>query len=312
MATGNDEGNDPVRLVALLVALVAGTLYVDTPPFPVPVNCAAGPDSAPRTTLVGWSRPGQQPQGHAHNDYEHGDPLVDALDAGLSSVEADVWAVDGELLVAHTREEVDPTRTLASLYLEPLADRYGREPTRASTPGLQLLIDIKSAPSRTLRLLRAQLSDYAPMLTRYRGCTARPGPVDVVVSGNVRPTAPASGRVSYFGYDMQPEHTPATRLREAVTPLVSAEWETYFTWDGDGSMPDVESERLEAMVRAAHDGGSAIRFYDTPDDRGAARDALWRELVDAGVDYISTDDLAGFDAFTRDVGGPSRDSQGAS
>jgi hypothetical protein len=293
--------------VALLVVLVASTLFVDDAPWGrVPVNCAAGVERTQRTTPVTspyWSRPGRQPQGHAHNDYEHGDPLFDALDAGLTSVEVDVWAVDGELLVAHTRDEVDPTRTLASLYLDPLAQRFGARPGRTSTPEVQLLVDIKSDPSRTLPLLRAQLADHAEMLTRYQGCAARPGPVEVVVSGGgVRPTAPTSGAVAYFGYDLQPERTPDPRPRESITPMVSARWETYFTWDGDGRMPGAERARLEAMVRAAHDAGSAVRFYDTPDARGAARDALWRELVAAGVDYISTDDLAGFATFAHDVG----------
>ena len=38
---------------------------------------------------------------HAHNDYEHTRPLQDALDHGFTSVEADVWLVDGELRVVH-------------------------------------------------------------------------------------------------------------------------------------------------------------------------------------------------------------------
>jgi hypothetical protein len=289
--------------MALFVVLLAGTLYVNAPPVPVPLNCAVGPYSTQRTalgTFSGWTRPGHRPQGHAHNDYEHSHPLFDALDAGLSSVEADVWAVDGQLLVAHARDEVDPSRTLAGLYLRPLLQHFAGERRRTSTPGLQLLIDIKSAPAETLPLLRAQLPAYARVLTRYRGCTATPGPVSVVVSGNdVRPAAPAGGRVSYFGYDMQPERTHDTGLQEAVTPLVSAPWDAYFTWDGHGSMPSGERERLDEMVRAAHVVGSAIRFFDTPDDRGVARDAVWRELVAADVDYISTDDLDGFGAFIR-------------
>ncbi|HET6325009.1 MAG TPA: hypothetical protein VFG04_09940, partial [Planctomycetaceae bacterium] len=39
---------------------------------------------------------------HAHNDYEHKRPLFDALDQGLCSVEADIFLVDGQLLVGHT------------------------------------------------------------------------------------------------------------------------------------------------------------------------------------------------------------------
>ena len=297
--------------MALLVVVLTGALHVNVTPVPIPLNCSVGSHGEQRPTLgtsVGWTSPGHLPQGHAHNDYEHGRPLVDALDAGLSSVEADVWAVDGELLVAHARDEVDPSRTLTSLYLEPLAQHFAGHRYNSSSPRLQLLVDIKSAPSETLPLLRAQLRDYAPMLTRYRGCTATPGPVSVVVSGSeVRPAAPAAEKVSYFGYDMQPERTRDTGLHEAVTPLVSGQWDAFFTWDGHGSMPSGERARLEEMVRAAHVVGSAIRFYDTPDERGDARDALWRELVAADVDYISTDDLAGFDAFIRGVDGPRRD-----
>jgi hypothetical protein len=45
---------------------------------------------------------------HAHNDYERDEPLSDALAQGFSSVEADVWLVDGKLLVAHDLEQATP------------------------------------------------------------------------------------------------------------------------------------------------------------------------------------------------------------
>nr|BFD86161.1 hypothetical protein StreXyl84_55620 [Streptomyces sp. Xyl84] len=60
---------------------------------------------------------------HAHNDYAHPRPLLDALDHRFNSVEADIHLVDGELLVAHDPADLDPRRTLASLYLDPLAAR---------------------------------------------------------------------------------------------------------------------------------------------------------------------------------------------
>ena len=41
---------------------------------------------------------------HSHNDYSRPRPLLDALDAGFCSVEADIFLVDGELLVAHPRQ----------------------------------------------------------------------------------------------------------------------------------------------------------------------------------------------------------------
>src|SRR5688500_12101427 len=63
---------------------------------------------------------------HAHNDYEHVRPLFDALDHGFCSVEADVYLIDGALLVAHDRKDVKPERTLSALYLSPLLDRVKR------------------------------------------------------------------------------------------------------------------------------------------------------------------------------------------
>ena len=72
-------------------------------------------------------------QAHAHNDYLHDRPLLDALDHGFCSVEADIFLVDGELLVAHTRSELSKERTLKKLYLNPLRERV-KTKRRPSTP----------------------------------------------------------------------------------------------------------------------------------------------------------------------------------
>ena len=52
---------------------------------------------------------------HAHNDYEHPRPLFDALDHRFGSVEADIYLVGDQLLVAHDPENLDPSRANASL-----------------------------------------------------------------------------------------------------------------------------------------------------------------------------------------------------
>src|SRR5438128_8490223 len=86
------------------------------------------------------------PQAHAHNDYEHKRPLWDALDRGFCSVEADIYLVNGQLLVAHSRQGVKPERTLQSLYLDPLRERVKKNGGRvyAGGPEVTLLVDIKS------------------------------------------------------------------------------------------------------------------------------------------------------------------------
>ncbi|MFC6707485.1 hypothetical protein [Flexivirga alba] len=47
------------------------------------------------------------------------------------------------------------------------------------------------------------------------------------------------------------------------------------------------------LVADAHAAGQRTRLWDTPDHRGTARDNLWATLLDAGVDYLNTDDLSG-------------------
>jgi hypothetical protein len=60
---------------------------------------------------------------HAHNDYEHTRPLLDALDQGFCSVEADVWRAKAERLVSHTPLDLKAGRTLPALYLDPPRER---------------------------------------------------------------------------------------------------------------------------------------------------------------------------------------------
>src|SRR5437773_8402832 len=72
---------------------------------------------------------------HAHNDYLHARPLLDALDHGFCSVEADIYLVEGQLLVAHDRDKVKPDRTLQSLYLDPLRERVRKNGGRVYPNG---------------------------------------------------------------------------------------------------------------------------------------------------------------------------------
>ena len=58
---------------------------------------------------------------HSHNDYWRRAPLLEALDAGCISIEADVFAHNGELAVAHDRNRIQDNKTLTAMYLEPLA-----------------------------------------------------------------------------------------------------------------------------------------------------------------------------------------------
>src|SRR3954469_5129453 len=99
------------------------------------------------TTLAQYSRHYTISNAHSHNDYEQARPFYAAYEAGFGSMEADIFLVNNELLVAHEQKELSPHRTLDSLYLHPLQTAIKKNngyPFKDSTYPLQLLIDIKT------------------------------------------------------------------------------------------------------------------------------------------------------------------------
>ena len=235
--------------------------------------------------------------GHAHNDYLHERPLLDALEHGFISVEADVFLIGGELRVAHTIFGARPGRTLERLYLEPLRERVAEQcgGVYSSDLPFTLLIDIKSDADETYLALREVLAGYRDILTTF-GPGGHPGAIIVIISGNRPRRLMESETVRYAAFDGR-----LTDLNSSVPvefmPLISDRWTSNFRWDGRGEMPRSEREKLHAIVEAAHAQGRRLRFWATPDRDTPARDALWRELLAAGVDLINTDDLEGLQRF---------------
>ncbi|MGW3589868.1 phosphatidylinositol-specific phospholipase C/glycerophosphodiester phosphodiesterase family protein [Streptomyces fungicidicus] len=245
-------------------------------------------------------RPSPLWRAHAHNDYEHPRPLLDALDHRFGSVEADIYLVGGQLLVAHDPEDLDPSRTLESLYLGPLAARvraHHGSVYRGHRRPLQLLIDIKTEGASTYLELDRQLGRYRRLFTTYAHGRVLPGPVTAVVSGDRAARAPMEAqRVRRAFYDGRLTDLGSTAPASFV-PLLSDNWTLHFTWRGVGAFPDAERRKLRGIVDTAHARGQRVRFWATPDLPGPDRDALWGELVAAGVDHLNTDDLAGLASF---------------
>lgn len=232
---------------------------------------------------------------HAHNDYAQERPLMDALDQGFCSVEADIHLVEGALLVAHDLEETRPGRTLQSLYLDPLGERVERHGglVHPGGPEFTLLIDIKTGAEATYAVLEEVLSDYAAMLTRFEEGTITTNAVRVIISGNRPVERMARERSRLAALDGR---LPDLRRNPSVglMPLVSDNWQSHFEWRGMGEFSEAEREKLRTLVIEAHGQGRRIRFWATPDV-----EAAWRELWLAGVDLINTDDLEGLDEFLR-------------
>lgn len=233
------------------------------------------------------------PRAHAHNDYEHARPLLDALDRGFCGIEADIWLVDGKLLVAHDRKDLQPHRTLQALYLDPLRDRVRRNGGRVyrGGPPVVLLIDVKSEAGPTYAALHAVLAAYADMLTGFTAAGPRPGAITVIVSGNRAREAMAAQPLRYAAIDGRAADLE-TNPPVALVPLVSENWKSVFGWTWEGPMPADVRTRLHQWVERAHAQRRQVRFWNTPD-----RPEVWAALLEAGVDMIGADDLPALQRF---------------
>ncbi len=233
------------------------------------------------------------PRAHAHNDYEHPRPLLDALDHGFCSVEADVWLVDGRLLVAHERNQVRPERTLQALYLDPLRVRAERNGGRIHPggPSVTLLVDIKSDTTNTYRALVTTLKPYAAMLTLFGPDRTEPRAVSAILSGNRSRGLMEAEPFHHLGFEGRPEDMFGSAPPQFM-PLISDNWSRHFRWRGAGAMPEAERSRLRELVARAHGQGRRIRFWNIPD-----MPAGWSAVMEAGVDLVNTDNLPGFRDF---------------
>lgn len=232
---------------------------------------------------------------HAHNDYQHPHPLFDALNHGFCSVEADIFLTDPKtLLVGHTKADLKPERTLENLYLRPLRERIQQQAgtvyrTTGNTkpPPFYLLIDIKTEAATTYTVLHETLSRYADILTEVRDGKVIQRAVNVILSGS-RPSLATLAKQSprYAGYDGRLSDLDSD-VPAHLMPMISDNWTLKILWNGEGTMPAKEREKLERIVVQAHTRQRLVRFWATPE-----KPAIWQFLYDNNVDFINTDRLA--------------------
>ncbi|MEL7039259.1 MAG: glycerophosphodiester phosphodiesterase family protein [Cyanobacteria bacterium J06592_8] len=254
------------------------------------------------------------PYTHAHNDYEHPFPLLDALSYGFISVESDIWLYpdDNEnLRVAHDPVE-DPTTlpTLEELYLDPLQDlkeEFDNGGVYADGTPLTLLIDIKSEGLSTYQRLHEVLGEYQEespgLFTTYTqdetgNYTITPGAVTPIISGDRPREFMESQEVRYAGYDGRKDDI-GTDIDPGFMPLISDNWNNFFSdelaWDGIGTIPEDTEAELNRIVSEVQGEDKIFRFWNLPQDAPS----VWGPLLEAEIDLINTDNLAGLSTFIQ-------------
>ncbi|MDR0871378.1 MAG: family 43 glycosylhydrolase [Planctomycetaceae bacterium] len=234
------------------------------------------------------------PKAHAHNDYAHKRPLFDALDNGFCSVEADIFLVDGELLVGHTRIELKPERTLDALYLKPLLERCRKNGGKVypDAPFFYLWIDLKTNGNEIYPKLQELLSKYDEMLTSFDGETKNSKAIQIIITGGTprQLIIQEKGR-RYMTFDGRPNES-SDAISPDLMPAVSDKWSAHFKWDGTGTMPEDQKKILDKQLREAHQAGRKVRYWATPQNV-----SFWKFADETGIDFINTDYLEKLKSF---------------
>ncbi|KAI5812112.1 hypothetical protein BZA77DRAFT_325221 [Pyronema omphalodes] len=262
---------------------------------------------------------------HSHNDYWRRVPFYSALAAGATSVEADVWLFpeNGELYVGHDKSSLSRNRTLAGLYIEPIAKllaernsalQIGVEEKEEGMRGkrgiwdtqpsqtLHLYIDIKTQGEVTLPAVIHHLEPLRQhgYLTTWNGTNLIRGVVTVHLTGDtpfdlmLSASGGSEGIRDYF-YD-----SPVTELRTGKYNISNSLMSTAnfkkeignVVW-GSGGMSESMKEKVKGHIKEAHERGIGVRYWDTPYWPISTRDQVWGQLVACGVDLLNVDDLKG-------------------
>jgi hypothetical protein len=222
------------------------------------------------------------PLAHSHNDYEQRRPCLAAIESGVSSIEADLWLEGERVLVGHDQGKW--LGDFETLYLQPLNELWLADalPVRGGEPFL-LWLDLKDASAALGQRLH-ELLEACPCTRAIEPGRAR---VLVIITGS------KAAKEAFVEKHPSPLITRDSNTFSGDDPPGSASWSWYALnwktigdWDGRGTMPDTERERLRALVGKIHAKGRKLRLWSHP-----ATLEFWQEATAAGVDRLGTDVL---------------------
>lgn len=218
---------------------------------------------------------------HSHNDYAQKSPFDEAWENGFDSIEVDVFPVDGKLLVGHNEKDLNPNKTIESLYLdrmEKIQIEWNRQPIGGRRKNHWLLIDVKRDGAIAYK-------SFKTILARYPALSKSPD-FKYVISGDRAIEDIAKDKGKFAGIDGRFSDL-GKRYSWDQMPWISADWSDYFKWKGSGPIPADEFARMKELAAQVHKEHKLLRFWGAPDWEN-----VWETQVKAGVDIINTDRLA--------------------
>ena len=231
---------------------------------------------------VGWdtcSVPALLPA-YSHNDYNNRRPLLDALDNGYRGVEADIIRQGSDLIVAHDRRDLRPTRTLARLYLQPLRERKRTCGfVLPDSTAFDLNLEVKEKDPQAFRLLIAELRRYAELFESDSG--GAPAVRVILVGAWIPVDSQVAAWPSYLKV-----HAPMSGAAGPRTGLISIDYGKTLRWDGRGPIPQLAEETLARARRMRDSLHVPIRVHHAP-----AQANVFKWLLAEGVTLIGAGNL---------------------
>lgn len=232
---------------------------------------------------------------HSHNDYANVTPFWLAYNNHFGSIETDIWVVDDNLFVAHSRVEIKPEKTLDSLYIQPIVKTFRQNKGKAwsdNSSSFQLLVDLKTETEPALSMLVQKLRNYPDIFDPVVNKNA----IRIVITGN-RPVPSEFGKYPDFIFfdGLLGQNYTEQQLKRIA--LYSENIKIFTTWNGEGNMIDKDQIRLHHVIDSVHALNKKIRFWNAPDDINA-----WNTFMNMGIDYINTDRIIKLSEYLNNRG----------
>ncbi|KAF3027474.1 hypothetical protein E8E15_009795 [Penicillium rubens] len=252
---------------------------------------------------------------HSHNDYWRDKPFYTGLSHGCMSTEADVWLYNGTLYVGHDESALTESRTLESLYINPILDVLERQnpdsafissPTKNGVwdtvpdQTLYFFIDVKTSGPETFEAVidaLEPLREKGYLTTVKDGNNVTNGPVTVIGTGETPfdMVAPVKDRDYFFDAPLADLSDPKyAGVTSAVSPIASTDFQEAvgkITVDTDPILSDDQVKALRAQIATANERGIGARYWNTPYFPVRTRNLVWRALLREGVILLNVDDL---------------------
>ncbi len=232
--------------------------------------------------------------GHSHNDYYQAQPLLDALNANMVSIEADVFYHKNNLLVGHDFQELTVERSLENLYLKSLFNIFRKN--NGNMRPIILMIDIKKNGEQCYNKLKEIIAPYHPMLSNYNSGVIKKGPVTIIISGSRPIKTIKQENIRYVFVDGRIKDLN-NNTDTSLMPLISDSWFNHFEWDGTEAIKKDEYNKLKDIVAKCHKENKMIRFWGIPNKDNKTEIHFWNLFHNLKINLIGSDDPQKYHEF---------------